>query len=237
MKNDRGFTFIEVSLVIVLLVLMSVLAASRFGVIDSWQKKSSIRLLINTWEFIASQARFRGESYRLVIDIDRGTYAVRREVPVEGPSARNVDYLKNFRTQSENSRRAKEEQENLASLDEEFKEEDVREGDALESIFYRVIFRDPNANFRLGIPIEFPSLKNEVKLAEGLRFRDISVRGEESQTGTVAIRFTSTGAADFAVIHLASEGGVVTAVMNPATRKVTLTQGDVDYAWAGREAR
>lgn len=234
MKDDRGFTLIELSLVVVLLVLMSAIAATRFGIIDTWQRKTSIRSFINTWEFIASQARFRGESYRLVIDIDRGTYYVRREIPVEGPTARNVDYLRGFRTQSELERRAKEETRNLQTLEEEYKEEDIREGDALENIFYRAMFRDPNANYRLGVPIEFPSLKDEIRLIQGLRFRDVSIRGEENESGIVAIRFTSTGATDFAVIHLASEGGVMTAVMNPATRKVNLIPDDVDYSWAGK---
>ncbi len=230
-RSESAFTLIELALVIVLLAVMSTLAASRFGIIDNVQRKSAVSKFINTWEFLSQQARARGESYRLIIDITRNVYTVRREVPVDSVRPKNVDHLRNLRLDSEIERRAREEQEKLESLEDEYKEEDVREGDALENIFYRMAFRDPEGNFRLGVPLEFPSMKDEVRLPESVRFRDVSVRGEEVLTGVTAIRFTSTGANEFAVVHLLVGDGVMTALMNPATGKVQLNPGDTKYEW------
>lgn len=226
-----GFTLIEIALVIVLLALMSTLAASRFGIIDNVRQKSSISKFVNTWEFLSQQARARGESYRLVVDIPRNTYTVRREVPLESARPKQVDYLKNFRTKSEQERRAREDQEKLATLEEEYKEEEAREGDALENIFYRTVFRDPEGSSRLGIPIEFPSLKDDIRLPDSVHIRDVIVRGEEFRDGTAAIRFTASGANEFAVVHFAVGEGAMTAVMNPATGRVQLNTGDVKYEW------
>lgn len=230
-KKESGFTLVELALVIALLAIMSTLAASRFGLIDSWRQKTNLRKFLNTWELLSREARSRGESYRLVIDINRNTYTVRREVPVDSVQSHTTDHLKNFRTKSEQARLAKEEQEKLLSTEEEFKEEEAREGDALENIFYRMVFRDPDAGFRLGVPIEFPSMKNDVWLGEELHIRDVEVRGEKFDQGVAAIRFTSFGGNEFSVIHFDLGSGIMTGVMNPATGRVQLLEGDVKYEW------
>lgn len=229
--DKRGFTLVEVAIVIFLIAIMSTLAITRFGAIDSVRQKSSLRRFVNTWEFLHAQAKARGESYRLQIDLNLGTYTVRREVPVQGPAVQQVDRLRNFRTKSEQERLAKQDQERLLSLEEEYKEDDARQGDALENVFFQTVFRDPEQNFRLGIPIEFPSLQKEQALAPGVRFRDVTVAGEEVKEGIAAIRFSSTGASEFAVVHFLVEETVMTAVVNPATGKVDLNTGDQEFDW------
>lgn len=214
---------------------MSTIAITKFGAIDSFRQKASIRRFINTWEFLHAQARARGESYRLTIDLGRNVYTVRREVPIEGPGSKNVDYLKNFRLKSETERLAKEEEEKQLSLDDEYKEEDARQGDTLENIFLRTVFRDPEQNFRLGLPIEFPSFREEQALSPGVRFRDVAVGGEEVKDGIAAIRFTAAGAGEFATVHFQVEDSVMTAVSNPATGRVDLSPGDLEFEWTKKQ--
>jgi type II secretory pathway pseudopilin PulG len=231
-STEGGFTLIEIMVVTLLLVFMSGLAVSRFGGIDLFRYKSAVRHFINTWEFLRNQAVARGESYRLIIDLDRQSYTVRREVPLTGTQANTVDHLRGFRTTSELAERAKEDQEKLKSLEEEYKEEDAVQGDALENLFYRTIFRDPDQSVRLGIPLEFPSLKDEQRFPPGVAIRDVVVAGEEINTGLAAIRFSASGASEFAVVHFLAGENIQTAVINPATGRVDLHNGDLKFEWS-----
>lgn len=225
--NERAFTLIEVALVIVLLVMMSAFLVSKFDALTTWRQRSSLRKFVNTWEFLYQQAQARGESYRLILDFDRNTYFVRREVPV-ARSQQSVDHLSNLRLESEQRRINEKQDEKLLSLDEEYAEEDARQGDALENLFYSMLFRDPQASFRLGVPLEFPSMKNDVALADGLRFRDAMLGGERQDRGQASIRFTARGVTELAVLHFLVGNQTMTAFVNPATGRVSLEAGDLN---------
>ncbi|MFN8389565.1 MAG: hypothetical protein U0136_04680 [Bdellovibrionota bacterium] len=230
--DERAFTLVEVIVVVTLLVVMGGLALSRLGGIEVFQYRSAVRHFVNTWEFVRAQAKGRGESYRLLIDLDRQTYTVRREVPLTSNDAKTVDYLREFRTKSELERRAKEQDQKLKTLDEEYQAEDARQGDALETLFYQTIFRDSEQSYRLGVPLEFPSLKDDQRLPRGVRVRDVTIGGDEVTSGIAAIRFSANGASEFAVVHFEVGDTVQTAVANPATGKVSLDKGDLKFEWA-----
>lgn len=206
------------------------ISATKFNALDSLNFKSSLRKFINTWEFLYSEAKAKGESYRLIIDLEKNSYLVKREIPsISQISGRDV--LKDFRLKSEIERLEKQEEEKLKNIQEELKDEELREGEVLENLFYQKIFFDPSSNVRLGTPLDKPSLGKEKFLSSGLRFRDIEIAGEKADGPEVTLRFGSNGAIDFAVIHLLADQAIYTAVISPATGKVTLYDRDLDFDW------
>lgn len=227
-RHDQdGFTLIEIALVIVLLVTMSALMVSRFDALNTWRQRASLRKFVNTWEFLYQQAQARGESYRLVLDFERNAYFVRREVPVPRQD-QNVDHLAGLRLESEQRRLSEKRDQQLLSLNEEYAEEDARQGDALESLFFGMLFRDPQASYRLGVPLEFPTLKNEITLVDGLKFKDANLGGERQDRGQVSIRFSARGVSELAILHFFIGNQVMTAFVNPTTGRVSLEAGDLD---------
>ncbi len=231
-SSDSGFTLIEVAAVIVLFAVMSVLAIRNFGLLDSYRSDTELRKFISVWELVAGDAKRRGESYQLLIDLDDQSYTVRREVPLEGTTRKTVDYLENFRRKMG---RQAEREEPLLSVDEEFKQEDAREGDTLENLYAKTFFRDPGEPTRLGAPLSFPSLAERQRLPEVIRIRDVQVGNEQFERGEVTIRFSSTGTSDFAVVHLLvpATGKILTAHMNPANATVKVVTGDESFTWLG----
>lgn len=229
--NDCGFTLIELILVVVLIALIATFAATRIDTVVLWKLEGDIRKFAGTWEFLFNEAYGRGESYRLVINLDRNSYYVRREVPVEGTVIRQVDYLENLRTKSEKERRAKKIEEEMLSVKEEFEEEDRRQSGALDTLYYQTMFSDPEGPRRLARPLEFPSLAEERVLTDGLEFRDVQTRGEKVNSGRVFLRLSSRGSGEFAVVHLAAGETVFTVAIHPATGKVSVFDGDIDLEW------
>ena len=217
-------------MVIILVMIMAGISATKFSALDSLNFKSSLRKFTNTWEFLYSEAKAKGESYRLIIDLEKNSYSVRREIPVVS-STSSRDVLKDFRLKSEVERMAKKDQEKLKDITEELKEDELREGEVLENLFYQKVFFDPNSNVRLGVPLDKPSLGEEKFLSPGLRFRDIEIAGEKADGPEVVLRFSSNGTTDFAAVHLSADQTNYTAVINPATGKVRLYDQDIDFDW------
>ena len=230
--KQQGFTLIELSLVIVIIALISSLVVSRFDSIVFWRIKGDMRKFVNTWQFLFQESLGRGESYRLVIDLDANTYFVRREVPVGDRTFVQVDRLKNLRLKSEQARRDQQELNNLPSLDEEYREQDYRESGSLETLFYDYVFADPEGNVRLAMPLEFPSLAEQAELTKGLRFLDVRAHGERQDRGQVFIRFSPRGASEFAVVHLRALDDIFTVVMNPSSGEVSVHKGYADFEWS-----
>ena len=165
-----------------------------------------------------------------MVDFDSQSYYVRREVMVEPGEVQQVDLLKNLRTSSEKKRRA-ETNEELQSVEEEYKEEDKRLGSNVETLYFQALYGDPNEPVKLARPLEFPSLAEKHELTSGMVFRDVSTRSGKINTGTFALRFSPRGGTDFAVVHVASGTRVFTLTVNPTTGEVKLVDGDVDLVW------
>lgn len=232
-RRDRasGFTLLEVVLVITLFAFISGLALSNFDSVFAWKQKGDIRKFVDTWEFLYNEAIARRQGYRLVIDIDKNSYYVRREIIPEGTEIKNVDYLANLRTQGQKERLQEEELEELPSIAEEFEAEDAKQSGDLESLFFGVAFNDPGIPTRLGRPLEFPSLAEGKILVNGLRFKDIKTPRGLQDSGNAYIRFSPRGASEFAVIHLLAEDKLFTLFMNPSTGRVSFKEGEVDFDW------
>jgi hypothetical protein len=228
-------------LVIALVALISTFAATRLTAIGGWKLEGELRRFSSTWQFLFNEAYGRGETYRLVLNIDENYYQVLREVQLDRNEVRNVDYLKNLRTRREQERRKEEENEKLASLDEEFTAYDRTQSGPIDGQYYRTKFRDVYADVRLSRPLEFPKLADKKHFVPGLKVRDVFMQGadEPIDEGEVIFRFSPQGASDFAVIHFTLGTGeeeeedlqIYTAVSHPATGNLSLVFGDKEYKW------
>ena len=181
-------------------------------------------------ELLRQESISRGESHRLIVNLNNDSYRVLREVPRQPGESTEVDYLKNLRTRKEQERReVEEEEEQLLSLEDEFVEEDLRQSGALDVLYYQAVFRDPLADVRLAVPLQFPTLAKWKKLSAGLSFRDIVINGEKFTDGRAEIRFSSQHVAQLAVIHFSSGDAIFTLAVKPESGSVEVYGKDVSY--------
>ena len=73
-QNHRGFTLIELAVVIVVLGVMIAIIAPRLGEIGEADLKRSARHLTGSIRFLRDEAQAKKEVYRLVFDIEGGHY-------------------------------------------------------------------------------------------------------------------------------------------------------------------
>jgi type II secretory pathway pseudopilin PulG len=238
MKPERGFTIVETVVVLFLIGFLFVVFANRFSVALGWKQRSELRAFTNTWEFLQQEAMNRGESYRLILNLDRGSYSVRREVNPPDGAVVQVDLLKNLRTKGEKERREKKDEDQAMNLDEAYKMEDIRQSDSLDKLFYGFLYHDPAGTVELTAPLEFPSLAEEQFLPDGIRFRDVKIADTRYENGRAYIRFSPKGGSDFAVVHVQTADQIFTVFMNPSTGELQTKGGDLDFQWTlGRQAQ
>ena len=211
---------------------MSGLAAQRLDPIILWKQKEDIRKFAHTWEFLFHHAISRGETFRLVIDMDKDSYYVLREVRKrEDIEVENVDYLENLRTRKEKERRAAEDEE-LLEVEEEVRVDEERRTGDLTTQFFEMAFADPYGAIQLARPSELKSLAKPKELTDGLSFQDMRVEENETDSGRAFIRLSPRGSSQFAVVHfLVEEEANFTVMMNPSTGKVSIKEGYEDFKW------
>lgn len=221
---EKGFTLIELVLVVVILAVITTVAASRFSSLTGWKQESELRYFSSLWRQLFNEAYGRGETYRLVVNLDENYYQVFREIPLPPGKSVNVDLLSNLRTKREKERRAKEDAENIISVEEGFKKEDERTAESLDIQYYSVRFRDLNTAVELGHPLEFSNLVEKKYFTDGLRIRDIE-RGEEKiEEGQVIFRFTPQGSSDAATIFFSLNEQVFKAKSEPTSGNLKITE-------------
>lgn len=76
MKDKKGFTLIELSVVILLIGAFFLVAIPKFKDITEVNIKSASRRLSGTIRYLYSEAAFKKNVYKLAFDIDRGEYWV-----------------------------------------------------------------------------------------------------------------------------------------------------------------
>lgn len=239
-SDHRGFTLIELILVISLIGIMSTLAVTRMGSLSQWQQREDLRRFTNTWEMLFNESMATGKAYRLVIDLDNESYHVREEIPLnpEELSVTQVDNLANLRLESEQQRRSENEANELPGLEEEYQEQQQLSSDLLDRQFQRYVLMSPGSNTRLALPLKFPKLAKPFALAPGLEFLDIKMANQQTlDGGSSFIRFSPMGASEFAVVHLKRNDEIYSVFMNPATGSVRLSAGYEDFTWNNDETR
>ncbi len=202
LENEKGFTLIELILVVVLVSLITTLASSQFSSITGWRQESEIRYFSSLWRQLFNEAYGRGETYRLVLDIDNDFYQVFREIPLPPEKAENVDLVSNLRTRREKERRAKEDIADIGTLNEEFLKQDTLDSTPLDIQYFSTRFRDANASVRLSIPLEFPSLAKEKIFSDGLDIVSVKRGKETIDEGKVFFRFTPQATSEEVEISL-----------------------------------
>jgi prepilin-type N-terminal cleavage/methylation domain-containing protein len=70
--DDRGFTLLEILLVVSLLAMLVQVAALNIGtLLPEWRLRSVSQRLATRMNFLASEARIQGTTYKLQFDLDR----------------------------------------------------------------------------------------------------------------------------------------------------------------------
>lgn len=227
--SEAGFTLIEVTIVLVLLVLLTTLASNRLGALDFLKVNSALRQFSNTWEFLAQESLSKGQTYRLVLDLRQNAFLVRRELPLPS-AAKNVDRLQSQRLESERSRLEAKKLEETLSLEEEFAAEDERQLSPLDELYFEQIFSDPDTGVRLALPLDFPALGQKQLLPPVIKIRDVEIGGKVQTEGLVNLRLSPSGAVDSAIVHFingeGSKAQVFSVSINPATLRVDIKQGE-----------
>lgn len=234
-SSAGGFTLVELIVVILLIVTLSSLALSRLDSASGWQQKNALREFGDTWQMLLFEALNRRDAYRLIIDLDANSYFVRREVPLDRDTVIQVDYLKNLRTKSEKERRKHREEDQLLSLDDEYRQDEIRQNGPLEELFYQTVFADPNASARLAVPTEFPGLAQEKVLPPGLFFKEVETSAQKAKSGQIVIRFSPRGASEYALVRMQAGDQTFTIFVNPATGSAETVSGDADFEWLKRK--
>ncbi len=82
--NPKGFTLLELSLVLFIIGLLVMVLLPRFGDIGSARLESSARRLAALVRYVNGEAAFNGHTYRIRYDLREQTYAVQVLVPSRG---------------------------------------------------------------------------------------------------------------------------------------------------------
>ena len=230
-RAQSGVTLIELVVVISLVGIIGSFVVFRMDSLLAWRTESEIRRFTHTLQLVRNDSIQRQERYRVQINLDTQSYFVRREVPLDPGEIQQRDLLEGLRTKGQKERLEKKAEEELKSLEEEFAELDAREGGELEKLYYQSVFSDPEANVRLGVPTNFPSLAKSKTFDSALRIRDIEIGGKVLEEGTIVLRFLSRAPAPQALIHFqgADESQIYTVAIHPQSQNLRIIAGDVNF--------
>ena len=207
--SNKGFTLLELVVVILIIGIMAGLFAGRMGTFQFWREEGFIRRLSETIEFLHHQAISDSVFYRIefFMNEDPPRYRVREVIEQNvGPTVA---------------------QQGLAAAS-----NDVGFVTTLLQNF--LIPKQGNAQMLIE-PRSFPSLANPVMLPEGAYFEDVrTMRGKfigtEDQNPYIA--FSPRGFSEFGVIHLRLKNErPITILINPFTGLTELYRSYEDFEW------
>lgn len=81
LRRGRGFTLIELALVLVILSVLLSFAAPRLLELTMVRREASAERLATLLGYLHDEASLRGETYRVTIDLDDATYRIRSVEP------------------------------------------------------------------------------------------------------------------------------------------------------------
>jgi prepilin-type N-terminal cleavage/methylation domain-containing protein len=199
---QKGFTLIELVLVIVIVGLATGLLSARFGALDSWKEQTALRKLSETIVLLNSQAVIDQAFYRLEFDLNQNLFRV--------GIMREDDQIQQVATGV-----------NLRPLE-------LEESRMLSpSIANGTTMIPPPSIPSLAEPVKLPG---RLVLEDVVTRRGKFVRGEGKNNPSLL--FYPNGFSDFGVIHISTgTGSSVTIFSNPWTGLAEVHPGYREFKW------
>ncbi len=204
----RGFTLIELILVIAIVGLTLGLVTVRIGAVDFWREQTSIRKLTETIALLNNQAILDQAVYRLEFDLKGNSFRAGVMRPdnagLGGASAGALSGV------------------NL---------------DPLEELLADLLSPESSSGATMIPPPSIPSLAEPHSLGGRYVMLDVvTAEGkfsrEDEDAPNPAIRFSPRGVSDFGVIHISTgRDSAVTIVANPWTGLAEIHPGYKDFKW------
>ena len=92
-ENSRsGFTLIELSVALLLVVLLLSIAIPRLGEYADVELKSAVKMLATTMRYLHNEASLRKTFYRLVYDLDHQRYYI--EQPIQDLNTGTIEFVR-----------------------------------------------------------------------------------------------------------------------------------------------
>jgi prepilin-type N-terminal cleavage/methylation domain-containing protein len=203
-RKSRGFTFIELLIVVLVFAIFVSVAAFRTGFISSWSEEQSLRRLLETIHFLYFQASADQAYYRLEFDFESRSYRVGVVRP-EGNVNRGLNQIDL-------------QDAGLLTIElADFLNPWLGDGETLI----------PPPNFPSLADRQY--LPQGVELAD---IKTASGTLTQKDAETASILFSPRGFSEFAVIHLRLSGGQETTILiNPFTGEPELFWERKDFQW------
>ncbi len=213
MVKERGFTLLELLLVIAIASVIVGLISIRLGTVNYWKEESEIRKLSEMIEFLYYQAAIEGYYYR--INFAFGDRLDSYQIGVIGDEDTSDST-------------------NAASA--------VSSGMGILTQELSVLLQPSRGRTQTLLPPpDMPSLRDPRQLPEGMRFIDVRTprgmtNGEPGESAY--LDFSPRGFSEFGVIHIELSGGQpVTILINPFSGLTTIYREYRDFDWIwGKQA-
>lgn len=219
-NNQRAFTLVEIAVVILIIGLVYSLVFTRSSYANYFKQEGFLREFTETISFLHQRATIDGKGYKLEINF------------ADTVGTQETEYWYRVREMPDPIANRKNQANNLNPIS--------GVGRLSEEIAVRIA-SDIDLNSQGRAPINFPSLKDKVRLPDNLRIVDIRLKDglitQHTSENIPAIFFSPQGFSDFAVIHFENEEkGIITVLVNPFSGLCKIYKEFKDFEWTfGRQ--
>lgn len=216
LDHKRGFTLLELIIVIVIFAVVATLIGVRTGSFSFFSQEGTLRRLSETISFLHYQALADQRMYQLELDLGKNSFRVGQLIDIGPANSQMAQGLEDA---------------GILSWELSFMLDPSAHSDQIFS---------PPENFpSLAEPIALPSGMSfiDVRTMRGVITPPNTGIGEISETdpnrpGVAYIRFSPRGFSEFAVIHLRmADSREVSLLVNPFTGETSIIRGYKDFEW------